>query len=280
MEKLKMTRGYTRPFSPQGNASIIEPLPWRFAGDLHVVHFRADPNALNALLPPPLAPPEHPGDAFLWSVRFMTSPDEDGVERDRHPARSNYTVAVIGVPCLHNGNKTMISAFQWCDRDWLVVMSWFLGACSKQAEIEESGTHPLAHVSGSPQTGGMGTTFNRSVSRNGQEVLRYSVTPSTPVSLDDLAFYTDNLPLTCERHFPDVHYPPRGKPDVHDLCQMLMSDTQFGEIRKGTATLSFGSADNEDLLPIQPSEVLGGYILPMGFKLRGIRVTHDYLAPD
>jgi hypothetical protein len=47
---------------------------------------------------------------------------------------------------------------------------------------------------------------------------------------------------------------------------------------RGSAELEFFDADNEELLPIRPSRVLGGYWLPMSFMLEGVRVVHDYLG--
>lgn len=270
-------QGFTRPFTPLGRASTLPALPWQFAGDLYVVHFKTNPSALSALLPAPLEPSDTPDEAFMWSVHFAVYPDEEGAEATLNPAQSHYNVVVIGVPCKLNGVNTMLSAFQWCDRDWLVIMSWFLGACSKLADIDESKTHPMIGLTGSPQTGALGTTINRWASRNGRRIVSFGMQPNEVIGIDDLAFYTNNLPLTCERHFPDVHHPPRGKPDVHDLCQMIMENAQFGEIRKGPANLEFGSDENEELLPIQPTNVLGGYVLPMSFKLMGINVVHDYL---
>ena len=41
--------------------------------------------------------------------------------------------------------------------------------------------------------------------------------------------------------------------------------------------LQFMAADNEELLPIQPTSVLGGYTLPMGFTLEGVRSVYNYL---
>lgn len=269
--------GFTRPFTPQGNASIIPPFPWRFAGDLYVVHFKADPKALSALIPEPLGPSDKPGEAFLWSTHFSVYPDENGAEKTWNPYRSQYNVCVIGVPCCFQGKQRVISAFQWCDKDWLVVLSWFIGAASKGAEIVESKTHPLMSASGSPQTGGLGTWINRTVCRNGENIVSFSIEPSRVTTIDELSFFTGRLPLLSMRHVPDLHVPPRGKPDLHDICEQLMSDNKFGEIKTGKASITFGASTNEDLLPIQPTEVLGGYILPMGFKLRGIRVVHDYL---
>ena len=51
-----------------------------------------------------------------------------------------------------------------------------------------------------------------------------------------------------------------------------------GNILAGSATLKFFDVANEELMPIAPREVLGGYSLPMANVLEGIRVVHDYNA--
>jgi len=122
-----------------------------------------------------------------------------------------------------------------------------------------------------------GTHLQRSVSRHGEKLINMSFIPSEEIELTDMEFYLKNLPLTCERHFPDCHVPPKGRPLVHDLTQMIMTDTEFGTILKGDANLSFYDADNEELIPLQPKEVYGGYWLPMGFMLEGIKTVYDYL---
>jgi len=273
-----MTNGFTRPFSPTGAASIVPALPWRFGGDLYIIHFRTRAESLASYLPRPLEPSNTPDEAFVWTTDFAVYPHEDGAEQTMNPFRTNYNVCVIGIPCKLHGENTMLSAFQWCDRDWLVVTSWFLGSCSKLADIEQSGIHPLISAQGSPQTGDMGTRINRTVSRNGERIVTMSVTPREFIKMEDLSFYTGNLPLTSERHFPDVHYPKKGKPEIHDLAQMLSTGMQTGEIRKGDASLEFHPADNEELLPIQPTEVLGGYIMPFSWLLQGIKIVHNYLG--
>ena len=268
--------GFTRPFTPEGRASAVPAFPWKFAGDLLLIHFKADPRALSALLPEPLTPSDTPDEAFVWSPHLHCYP-VDSDPTTLNPARTHYNVAVIGIPCKFQGNRTMYSAFQWCDRDWLVILSWFLGPCSKLAEIEQSGTHPLLATVGSAQTGALGTTLQRTVRRLGDRVMDMSFTPQRDIELADLEFYTRNLPLTSERHIPDLEIPPVGRPALHDLSQMVMEDASFGQAWAGPATLEFGESDNEDLLPVQPTEVLGGYWLPMGFNLMGIKVIHNYL---
>lgn len=267
--------GYTRPFTPNGEASMLEPLPWRFAGNLLLFHFRTDPDAIAAYLPEPLAPSDPPGEAYVWSPHLKCYPEGVAPE-DWPPARSHYDVAVIGLPARLHGERTMFSAFQWCNRDWLVLLSWFLGACSKLAEIETSGLHPL--LPGMTQDGGLGTQLRRVVSRNGEAVMRMEFSPQRVIDVAELEFYTRNLPLTCMRHVPDCHVPPLGKPLVHDLTQMVMSGLKQGETLAGEGALEFCPADNEELMPLAPKEVLGAYWMPMGFMLDGVRIVHQYDA--
>ena len=54
-------RGFTAPLSPDGRAGIVPPPPWHYSGDFLIVEYRADPEAVTALLPPELEPAEDPG---------------------------------------------------------------------------------------------------------------------------------------------------------------------------------------------------------------------------
>lgn len=272
-----MTQGFTRPFTPTGIGSIAHPLPWNFAGDLLLIHFRTDPEALARYLPAPLEPLDDSGECFLWSPQLTCHPvGMDPATMDA--AQTGYNVCVIGIPARLNGQTTMFSAFQWCDRDWLIVLSWFIGATSKGGEFHETFRHPLIGRIGSPLDGGLGHPIQRTVSRFGARVVDMSFTPEREVAMEDLAFFTSKLPLTGMRHMPDITIPPTGKPAVHDLVQQIMRDTSFGTPTAGSATLSFGEGPNEELLPIQPIETLGGYAIPMTMVLEGVRVVHDYNA--
>lgn len=272
-----MTQGFTRPFSPTGRASIMAPFPWFFAIDLLLVHFRADPAALASYLPEPLAPLDASGEAFIWTPKIACHPVGSD-PRTLDPAQTGYNVCVLGIPALLHGKPTMFSAFQWCDKDWLIVLSWFIGATSKGAEFHETARHPLLGAIGSPNSGALGSPLQRTVSRFGKLVVDVRFTPEREIAVQDLGFFTSKLPLTGMRHVPDVTLPPRGRPALHDLAQQIMSGTQFGQPLAGSAALRFGDGANEELLPIQPTEVLGGYLLPMSCRLEGVKIVHDYNA--
>ncbi len=275
-----MRKGFTRPFSPLGHASALPPLPWRFAADQMMVHFRADPDVLDSYLPPPMTPnPERRGEAFLWTPNLNVHPaSEDANAAIKNPHRTHYNVCVIAIPGLFEGKPHLISAFQWCDRDWLVILSWMIGTCAKQVEFRDNGLHPMFAAVGSNRTGGLGSPISRTLSRNGEQLIHLTCTLEENIEASDLGFFTSTFPLLAERHIPDLNFPPTGKPLVHDLTQMLLTDGSAKNFRRGPATLEFNTlADNEELGPMQPTEVLSGYRWETSWNMPGIKVVHDYL---
>ena len=278
-----MLSGFTRPFSPQGLASALPPMPWRFAADQMLVHFKANPDVLDSYLPPPMVPnTERRGEAFLWTPNLNIHPIDDKVNvATKNPHRSHYNVCVIAVPGLFNGEPRLISAFQWCDRDWLVILSWMIGTCAKQAEFRDSGWHPMFGRLGSKRTGDLGTEITRTVSRHGEQLIWMACTLQERIDSSDMSFFTSTMPLLSERHIPDLNVPPTGRPLVHDLTQMALEDSEGRNFRRGTADLQFNAnADNEELGPLQPTDVLGCYRWETSWVMPGITKVYDYLEGE
>jgi hypothetical protein len=272
--------GFTRPFSPDGSASSIPPLPWHFAADQFMIHFRADPDALNSFIRAPLKPnPDRKGEAFLWSPNLNCHPvDVAANAQIRNPARTQYNVCVIAIPALFNEKPVLISAFQWCDKDWLVILSWMIGTCAKQAEFYSTGVHPSFDSVDSAQTSGLGTRFGRTISRNGERLISISFTSEEKVDSEALSAFTGTFPLLSERHIPDLEIPPRGRPALHDITEMILERSHSEMFVRGSATLTFNTAaDNEVLGLIAPTSVIAGYRWRTAWTMTGIRVVHDYL---
>ena len=276
-----MRQGFTRPFSPQGQASTLPPLPWRFAADQMLVHFCADPEVLESYLPPPMVPnPDRRGEAFLWTPNLNVHPTDETVNATiRNPHRTHYNVCVIAVPGLFKGEPRLISAYQWCDRDWLIILSWLIGTCAKQAEFCDNGAHPMFARLDSDRTGGLGSPISRTLSRNGEQLIHIESTMEEHIEATDMSFFTSTMPLLSERHIPDFNIPPTGKPLVHDLTQMLLTDSTGQNFRRGSASLKFNAtADNEELGKLQPVKLLGAYRWETSWVMPGIKVVHNYLT--
>ena len=274
-----MRRGFTRPFSPKGKASALPSLPWVFAADQVMIHFKSDPDVIKSYLPFPIKPnPERDGEALLWTPNLKCYPqNEEEMSNIKNPARTQYNVCVIAVPGLFDDKEILISAFQWCDKDWLVILSWMIGTCAKQATFLDNGVHPLFADVNHNQTGALGTEFTRTVSRNGEQLININYTPEMNITSKEMKFFTSTFPLLSERHIPDFNIPPKGKPLVHDLTQMILEKSSAKGFVKGKASLKFNAdADNEELGDLMPTHVLGGYRWQTSWLMPGLKVVHDY----
>ncbi len=274
-----MKRGFTRPFSPKGKASALPSLPWVFAADQVMIHFKSDPDVIKSYLPFPIKPnPKIDGEAFLWTPNLKCYPqNEEEMSNIKNPARTQYNVCVIAVPGLFDDKEILISAFQWCDKDWLVILSWMIGTCAKQATFLDNGVHPLFADVNHNQTGALGTEFTRTVSRNGEQLININYTPEMNITSKEMKFFTSTFPLLSERHIPDFNIPPKGKPLVHDLTQMILEKSSAKGFVKGKASLKFNAdADNEELGDLMPTHVLGGYRWQTSWLMPGLKVVHDY----
>jgi hypothetical protein len=82
-------QGFSVPRSPQGRTSLTPPPPWFYAGNLLLIDYAADPQAVAAVVPPGLAPdPGDPGGctAFFVDWQYASTSGEELTD----PVRSQY----------------------------------------------------------------------------------------------------------------------------------------------------------------------------------------------
>ncbi len=97
------------------------------------------------------------------------------------------------------------------------------------------------------------------------------------ITSEEMKFFTSTFPLLSERHIPDFNIPPKGKPLVHDLTQMILEKSTAKDFVKGKASLKFNlDADNEELGDLTPTHVLGGYRWQTSWVMPGLKVVYDY----
>ncbi|MBA3896730.1 MAG: acetoacetate decarboxylase family protein [Sphingomonadaceae bacterium] len=68
-----------------------------------------------------------------------------------------------------------------------------------------------------------------------------------------------------------------SKPLLHQLVQTVSSGTKFGELWRGTGELELHPSIFEEHTALAPKEILGAYIIPVGFRIEGTRLLHDYV---
>lgn len=131
MSKLK---GYSLPLSPEGRANIIPAPPWYYSGTLLTVEFKANPDAVAALLPEQLEPADDPG---LCTVTFA---DWQSCSEDKHelldPYYAQYKEAYITIGAKYNGRDVSRCAYIWVDKDFAMFRGLVQGFPKKIGSIE------------------------------------------------------------------------------------------------------------------------------------------------
>ncbi len=239
-------QGYSKPFSPSGKASLMLPSPHHYGGAFITAVFRADPAAVRAVIPEPLEPVPD-GLCYAWICDLTCVADDPSIAA-RDPGWVQYQEGVISVDCQYKGQRGRTSPYLWVNRDWSLMFGWLNGWGKKLGEIELTRTHANGVNPGLPDFG-PGTRLGGYVARRGARVMDLQVQLTEPA--------TEPLP-TSSTIFAVRHFPAMGA-SVPAVNQLVMNRTQ-GVVMKdhwnATGTLRFYESDNEELTPLQPTEIV------------------------
>jgi acetoacetate decarboxylase len=271
-------RGYSVPFSPEGRSQIVGGPPWDFGVDLLSVPFRTDPDEIRKLLPEPLElSRDEPDVAYVWFG------DWQGLWQGNHnmlgvnPERTLYTECLIGVRCRYGDVEGHRVVYIWVDKDFSLTRGWFMGFPKKIGSVHMGTTNRHLHaVNPGMQACGPGSEYAAICEAHGERQVTAKIKVEEKISPDGLPkpFGTD---LFHTIHYPSADVTDRSQPLLHQLVQTVSSNTSFGELWKGSGEVEFRDTLFEEHAKIAPKEVLGAYIIPVGFRIEGTRLLHDYV---
>lgn len=271
-------KGFSVPFSPEGTAEIVGGPPWDFGVDILSIQYRTDPDAIRKLLPEPLElSKEEPDVAYVWFGDWQGLWEGDRGMLGVNPERTLYTECLIGVRCSHNGVEGHRVVYIWVDKDFSLTRGWFMGFPKKMGTVAMGTTNRHLHaLNPSMQPCGPGSKYAAICEAHGERLVTASIEVTEKIGPEGLPkpFGTD---LFHTLHFPSVDVNDRSKPALHQLIQTVSSNTRFGEIWKGTGELEYLSSMFEEHTALAPKEILGAYIIPVGFRIEGTRLIHDYV---
>ncbi len=116
MNASEILRGYAAPLNPGGDASLYGPPPWHFRGRMLTLFLRADPQAIAAHVPAPLAPYTKP----YVRVSTYEMVCDYGLGADfaaRRPELAHFCETGVSLFVEHGGLLGNYCAFIWCDGD-------------------------------------------------------------------------------------------------------------------------------------------------------------------
>lgn len=270
-------QGYSVPFSPQGTAEIVGGTPWSFGVDILSIQYRTDPEAISALLPEPLEPSrEEPDVAYVWfgDWQGLWAGSEDMLAVN--PERCQYTECLIGVRCSYRGVEGHRVVYIWVDKDFSLARGWFMGFPKKIGSVHMGTRNRHLHALNPAMVAcGPGARYGALCESHGERLVTAAITVTEEIGPDRLPkpFGTD---LFHTLHFPSAEVNGNGKPLLHQLIRTVSSDLSFGELWTGEGQLTYHPALFEEHTAIAPHTILGAYIIPVGFRIQGTELIHNY----
>ena len=255
--------GWSLPLSPGGTASLVPPPPWHFSGEALGVDFRADPDAVAAVLPAPLEPMGDGSCSFVFCDWSSSADDDPRVMAD--PARGQYREAYISVNALLDGRRVARVPYIWVDSDLSFARGHIQGFPKKMGAVAI--TRAIAVGRGGPKVEA-GARFAGHASALGQKLVQGAVTLLTPAE-PGFVPRALRLPVWHTRHVPDL---AGGDPLVHDLARNLVTDFEVADVWQGSAELELFASEFEEHGALAPVEVLGGFRCAVAFTVTGAEV--------
>jgi acetoacetate decarboxylase len=262
-------QGFSVPRSPQGRTSLTPPPPWYYAGNLLLVDYAADPQAVAAVLPPGLTPdPRDPGGctAFFVDWQYASTSGEELTD----PVRSQYHEFLILVNAAYEGTAVQTCPYIYVDRDTSMARGWIQGWPKKLGQVHTTRPSPLPSPA-APQVG-PGGLFAASLSSNGRRLAEATLTLEH-VSTDPV--FLGHRSVINVRHFPRLSAGQHDKPAVHELVRSRLSGATRTDIWEGAATLSYHPAPDAELDALAPRQVRRGYRYSTAFQIDDLDVLAD-----
>ena len=276
--------GFSVPFSPGGTAQLVGGLPWDFGVDILSIPYRTDPDQIRKLLPEPLElSKEAPDTAYVWFGDWQGLWDGNRDMLGVNPERTLYTECLLGVRCSYKGVEGHRVVYIWVDKDFSLTRGWFMGFPKKIGTVHMGTRNRFLHaLNPSMQPCGLGSRYAAYAERAGERLITGRIEVEKQVTPADLPkpFGTD---LFHTLHFPSADVNDRSKPLLHQLVQTVSSNTKFGELWRGKGELDFSPSIFEEHMALKPREILDSFIIPVGFRIEGTRLIHDYVkdgAPE
>ena len=259
-------RGYTAPLSPDGRAGIVPPPPWHYSCDFLIVEYRADPDAVIALLPPELGPAADPGAVAAIFADWQSCSDD--LHELEDPIQSQYKEFFLCVGCTYQGKPASRCVYIWVDKDFALARGWHQGFPKKLGSIHMTRTYPVGKAT--PQLR-PGARFGATCTANDRQVARAVVTLR---QISETGPTVNDPPMHNTRLFPAYN---GLRPDVFELVKAGGYDRAATEIWEGDAELTLYPDTIEDLQAIAPREIIQGYRFSFGYSVNGgeVLAQHD-----
>jgi hypothetical protein len=263
-------KGFTVPLTPRGSSALVAPPPWHYSSDCIVIEYWADPDAVQALLPPGVAPdPKSKGRAFFWFLDWQFTGSNDELT---DPARYQYREAFALVEAVVDG-KPVNCPFIFVDNDAAIARGWAQGYPKKSGSIYQTRTFSAPSPAAAPLA--RGSRFGASVAAHGERLATARIQLEQKVADPSTVF---NRQTVMRRYFPQLAADRWNNPPVDKLTLSLTDDLAIVDVWAGTAELQIPEVRGEDMHFIAPLRLGKGYRLGMAYSVTDLRILKNYAS--
>jgi acetoacetate decarboxylase len=141
-------KGFTVPLTPQGKSALATLPPWHYSSDCIAIEYWANPDAIQALLPPGLAlDQKSKGRAVFWFLDWQFTGSNDELT---DPARYQYREAFALVEAIFEGQPVDYCPFIFVDNDAALARGWAQGFPKKLGSIYQTRTFSAPSAAAAP----------------------------------------------------------------------------------------------------------------------------------
>ena len=257
--------GYSLPLAPDGRASLVPAPPWHYTGDFLIVEYRADPDALAALLPPGFERAREPDRAAAIFADWQSCSDSG--EELLDPERSQYREFFVVVGARYRGEDVTHVPFMWVDKDFALLRGWFQGFPKKLASVWM--TRPVTVGRAGPRLE-PGGRFGATCSANGRRLAQATLSLEGPATSGPTV---NDPPIHTVRHFPRIDDP--ATPALWEVVRARSTNREASPVFEGSATLELFDAPREALYPIRPRAIDRGFWLSFAYTVEANDVVEQ-----
>lgn len=257
-------KGYSIPFTPNGNCSMVPTPPWHYVGNVMAVEFEADIEKIKGFLPE-----GYKVSSNRCSVHFIewqcSHGEGEGEKWYLDPIRSQYNEAFLLVDVEFNERRGSYCPFIWVDNDIALLRGYIQGWAKQLGSVHMTKYFQLPGKA-APVVGA-GGTFAGSCAAKDNRIF------DVQVSLKEK---TTQLPepglvgALCNITLPDLRPGKQDKPLFHQLVDKVnIVDSKISDIWVGDAKLKIHDDYYMDLNYLQPTKVLNGYYYTLSHTIVG-----------
>lgn len=235
-----MLNGFTPPFTPSGNSSLLPAPPWHYAGNVLSLAFDTEPLAAQSLLPDGFGAAT--GRAYGHFCDWQATTDGSELQ---DPAYAQYKEFFVLIEALRDQAPALYCPFIYVDQDISLVRGLLQGWPKKLGSIWITRSYGLDHPAAAPLQAG--TRMGGTLAVKDRRLAEAAVT-LTGAAGERLGFLS--IPTFALIAGPTL----LGKPDQgpKTLARATIENAVSGSFVAGEGSLQFLDSPRDELSLLQP----------------------------